>query len=150
MVLSAAAVVLLAGCQSGSHYRNLDVPTQYQSGAEISDALNRSGLGCRDFQILPEGRRDIGEKDAREVGTCRVDGTDASIMLWLKLGEAQDWARSYRSMGCQLARSVGTSPPVYVDGGRWTIAVNSPPVAKRIAAAIGGQAKFPDCGGLKA
>jgi hypothetical protein len=33
-----------------------------------------------------------------------------------------------------------SSSPVYVDGGRWTISLNSRPVATRIADAIG------DCG----
>ena len=145
VLLCVAVVVLVAGCQGSSRYDNLNVPPQYQSGAQIRDALVRAGLGCEDFQAVDDAQRDVGEKDAREVDTCRVGNMNAAIMIWLKLGEAQDWARSHQEMGCQLAQSVGTGEPIYVDGGRWTVAVASRPVANKIADALGGQAKFPDC-----
>lgn len=145
VLIAVTAVLLLAGCEGTPRYENPGAAPRYQSGAEIREALNRAGLGCEDFRTIGATQRDIGEKDAREVDTCRVDNTNASIMIWLRLGEAQDWARSYRSMGCRLTRSVGSGEPVYVDGGLWTVAVNSRPVADKIAQALGGRAKFPDC-----
>lgn len=145
MLLTVGAVLLLAGCQGNARYENLKGPPRYQSAGEIRNVLDRAGLGCEDYREISQTQRDIGEKDAREVATCRVENTDAAIMMWLKLGEAQDWARSYQSMGCRLAKSVGTGEPVYVDGGHWTIAVNSRQVADDIADAVGGRAKFPEC-----
>ncbi len=144
-ILFAVMVVLLAGCQNDSRYEHLDLAPQYGSTAEVRDALERSGLGCQGFQSVGQDRRDIGEKDALDVATCRVENRDVAIMIWLRLGEAQDWARSRRAMGCQFAQSLNTSPPVYVDGGRWTISLNSRSVAEKIAEAIGGQARFADC-----
>lgn len=138
-------VLALAGCQDGSRYENLGIPTQYQSGAAIRDALERSGVSCTDFRRISDAQRDIGETDAREVDTCRVDDSTVTMMTWLTLGDAQDWARSRKGIECRFARSLGTPPPIYVDGGRWTIAVDSQPVAKKIADAIGGEAKVPDC-----
>ena len=146
MLWSVAVVLLLAGCQGNSRYENLNLPPQYRSGAEIRDALDRSGLGCADFQTISQATRDIGEREALEVDTCRVENMTATMMIWLTLGEAQDWARSHQSTACRLARSVGTDPPVWVDGGRWTVTVKSRPIANRIADAIGGQAKYPECG----
>lgn len=145
VLLVVGAVLVLAGCQGNSRYENMHLPPQYRSGAEIREALVRSGLGCEDFQTISQAQRDTGEKDALEVDTCRVENTNVAMMIWLTLGEAQDWARSHQSMGCQLAQSLGTGPPVWVDGGRWTIAVKSRPVATKIADAIGGEARFPDC-----
>lgn len=144
----AVLVVLLAGCQSTSRYENLNLPPQYGSVAEVRDALNRAGLGCQGFQTISPQQRDIGGKDAFEVATCRVDNTAASILIWLTLGEAQDWARSRETIGCQFARSLDASPPIYVDGGRWAVAVDSRMVATNIAEAIGGTARFADCRAL--
>lgn len=140
-------VVLLAGCQGKSGTGSVDIPKQYDSAAQIRDALNGAGLGCADFQTIGRDSRDIGEKDAQEVATCRVENIGVTMMTWLRLGEAQDWARSRQAMGCQFAESLDTGSPVYVDGGRWIIALKSRPVATKIADAIGGEAKFPDCRG---
>ena len=138
-------VVLLAGCQAQSRDGNSNLPPGYQSGAEIRDALDRAGLGCQDFQSISRDRRDIGDKDAVETDVCRVGNTDISINIWPTLGQAQDWARSRQATACGFAKSLGSPPPVYVDGGRWTIALSSRDVATEIAKAVGGKAVFADC-----
>lgn len=143
-MLLAVALVVLAGCQGHSAPR-ADLPPRYESGAQVRDALERAGLGCQDFQSIGRDGRDIGDKDAVETDTCRVDNTGVSIDIWQTLGQAQDWARSRQTIGCELAQSLGHSPPLYVDGGRWTIALDSTEVAGEIAKGIGGKVRSADC-----
>ena len=143
-LLLAAAVLLLAGCQS-PRYDSLNLPQRYETGAQVRDALTQSGLGCRDFRSIPTDQRDIGDKDALESDVCRVGDTDVSIDIWQTLGQAQDWARSRQVIECQFARSLGSPSPVYVDGDRWTIALNARNVATEITKAIGGRTRFADC-----
>lgn len=142
LVISSA---LVAGCHGGTSPAGSGPPAQYLSVTEVRDALDRSGLGCADFQMVDREHRDIGATDAQEVATCRVENADATIMMWLRLGQAQDWAHSTQPLECRLSQSLGDSPPAYVDGGRWVVALRSGPVAADIAKAIGGRAIFPNC-----
>lgn len=144
VVAGVLVVLVIAGCGRDSTGQVRPAP-QYQSGADIRNALVKSGLGCEDFQPTSPHQRDFGEEDAVETDTCRVDNEDASISVWRGLGQKQDWARTRATLGCQFADSLGSNPPIYVDGGRWTVRVESRTLAVRISDAIGGDVRTTDC-----
>lgn len=137
-------VLVLAACNRGPTGQE-PLPPQYQSGTDIRNALVKSGLGCDEFQPISAHHRSFGEEDAVETDACRVDNQDVSISMWKGLGQKQDWARTRTTMGCQFADSLGNTPPVYVDGGRWTVRVESRMLASRISDAIGGDVRAADC-----
>lgn len=139
-----AVALALTGCQRPTSAEPAP-PARYQSGADVRDALSRSGLGCVDFQAVPRHHRDYGEEDAAETDTCRVDNQDVSISIWRSLGQEQDWARQRAVLSCQFSADLGTGSPIYVDGGFWTVRANSRILANRIAGAIGGEPRFTDC-----
>ena len=141
-------VLILTGCDRSSTTEHLTLPPRYDTGADVRDALKSSGLGCDDFQPISPVHRDLGEKDALETYSCRIDNQDAVISIWKGLGQKQDWARQRAMQGCQFAESLGTAAPVYVDGARWTVTVESKMLADRISHAIGGQARATDCSSL--
>lgn len=144
-VLAFSAVLALSGCGQSAQPPEPEPPPRYQSAAEVRDALNRSGLGCEDFQEVQAHHRDFGEEDAVETDTCRVDNQDASISTWSSLGKKQDWTRQRATLACQFADDMAAGPPVWVDGGFWTVRVKSRTLADKIAAAIGGEPKNTDC-----
>lgn len=135
----------LTACQGSRPTGQPNPPPRYQSGGEVRDALDRSGLGCAGFQAVPTHHRDFGEEDAVETDTCRVDNQDVSISTWSNLGDKQDWTHQRAVLACQFADELGTGPPVWVDGGFWTVRVNSRMLANRISHAIGGEPRSTDC-----
>ena len=147
--VSAVLIVLsLAGCSQASTNGDVALPPRFDSGPEVRDALIKSGLGCDGFRPIGRHHRDFGEEDAVETDSCRVDNEDVIISIWGGLGQKQDWARTRAGLGCQFADSLGSTPPIYVDGGRWTITVQSRALANRISQAIGGEPTFTDCRSL--
>jgi hypothetical protein len=144
VVCGVLVVLALSGCGRESTGQ-AKLPPQYESGGQIRDALARSGLGCDGFQAIDAHHRDFGEQDAVETDTCRIDNEDVSISIWRSLGQKQDWAGTRAGLGCQFAESLGDNVPVYVDGGRWTITVPSRTLADRVAGALGGDVRSPDC-----
>lgn len=144
VVTGVLVVLILAGCDHGSTDRQKP-PPPYQSGTDIRNALVKSGLGCDEFQSIGTHRRDFGEEDAVETATCRVAGEVASISVWQGLGQKQDWAHTRATLGCEFTDSLGDASPVYVDGGRWTVRVDSQVLAGRISNAIGGEVRSVDC-----
>ena len=137
--------VALTGCQSGATPAEPPAPPRYQSVAEVRDALEKSGLGCAGLQTVPSHHRDYGEEDAVDTATCRVDNEDAAISVWSSQGRKQDWIRRRNSLGCQLAADMGDNPPAYVDGGFWTVRVETRLLAEKISQAIGGVPRVTDC-----
>ena len=137
-------VVALTGCQrSATAERN--PPPRYETVGQVRDALDKSGLGCADFHTVPGHHRDVGEEDALDTATCRVGNQDAGISVWSSLGEKQDWVRQRAAIACEFSADMGTAPGAYVDGGFWTVRVNSRMVADDISTAIGGQPRVTDC-----
>ncbi len=144
LVVGLLLPIVLAGCQRPATDGQADTP-RYQSVGEVRNALDKSGLGCADFQTIPGHHRDFGEEDAVDIGACLVDNREAVISMWSSLRNKQDWIRQRAGLGCQLAGDLSSSPPIYVDGGFWTVRVNSRRLADSVSRAIGGEPKATDC-----
>ncbi len=145
MVAGLLLGIALAGCAGPSKTPEPNPPPRYQSVAEVRDELSKAGLGCTDFQTVPSHHRAFGEEDAVETGTCLINNQEATISQWSSLGKKQDWVRQRGVLGCQLTNDMGDNPPAYVDGGFWTVRVNSRMAAEDISQAIGGEPKVTDC-----
>lgn len=137
--------IALSACGRPAATDEPSPPPRYRSVAEVQAALEKFGLGCADLQTVPSHHRDYGEEDAVDTGTCRVSNQDAVISMWSSLGNKQDWIRQRAVLGCQLSNDMGDNPPAYVDGGFWTVRVNTRMLAEDIARAIGGEPKVTDC-----
>lgn len=139
--------VLVAGCGTPPPDTTPAKPAvpHYSSGAQVSEALQKARLDCRDYAVTEHGGRGVGEEDAVEVGSCTVRNETVSILLWKRASQQKDWAELNTFLGCEFASALDRPVPVYVDGGSWTVVPKSRTLATPIAQSIGGRVVQADC-----
>lgn len=119
----------------------------FSSSADIRDALNKAGLKCTAYETVATADREIGTESAADVGRCRVENEDISLIVWKDNGQRDNWSGVLKTTGCQKGTAItGTSSFDYVDGDRWTIEETSQTLAKKISDAIGGKPEHIACG----
>lgn len=78
-------------------------------------------------------------------GNCTVDGEDTKIEIYKDAGAQKNQTNLAAGLGCQIAKNFGISEYDYVQRNLWDVSPKTQTTAKKIAAAIGGEAKHVSC-----
>jgi hypothetical protein len=147
IAVASAAVALLTSPSSGGSPSKGREDVGFSSSTAIRDALNKAGIACTEYQTVASGDREMFTESAADVGSCKVENEDISLIVWKDNGQRDNWSGMAKNIGCQMVKILGESTLDYVDGDRWTIENPSQTLAKKISDAIGGKAVHIVCSG---
>jgi len=125
--------VLIAGCASASSPGGSGTTTAYGNGSEIVAALASHGVECvgpRDRQPSTNVKQQLG---------CQVDGQDVIIRVFDDAAARDRYVQAGAAIVSQLDVALGSDAPARVVGPTWIVTTDTPELATRIQAAIGGE-----------
>ena len=123
LLLAAVAASSCAKSSTGSGATTSTSRTTFASIAELQKGLQGKGIAC---ELEYEGLR----QEDKTLSLCLIDGTQATLTIWDK-PEVLD-----KFLASDLAGKGATAV-----GANWTVDVDSPVVATKVATALGGQVK---------